>query len=171
MSDVPATPAAFFAGMMDFTEPTTEQLRQAALDRWAAQANVQIDAWPESTLKGEPGSLLARREQAVCRATRDGALWIGHVQREVARARIRIADIGRANGLQPLVSATNFVTIDCGRDGDYAGKVLAELGRRGVFIRMPGIAPLDRCIRISLGDGQALDILEETLPLALKAAG
>ena len=42
---------------------------------------------------------------------------------------------------------------------------------RGVFVRMPGVAPLDRCIRISLGDDQTLDILEETLPVALQAAG
>jgi histidinol-phosphate aminotransferase len=76
-----------------------------------------------------------------------------------------------ANGLRPLLSATNFVTIDCGRDGDYARKVLAEMGARGVFIRMPGVAPLDRCIRISLGDEAALDVVEETLPMALKAAG
>jgi histidinol-phosphate aminotransferase len=76
-----------------------------------------------------------------------------------------------ANGLSPLPSATNFVTIDCGKDGDYARRVLARLGELGVFVRMPGIAPLDRCIRISLGDDAALTVLETTLPLALKTAG
>ncbi len=40
-----------------------------------------FDAWPESTLRGMPGSLLARRETAICRATADGAVWIGHVKR------------------------------------------------------------------------------------------
>lgn len=40
-----------------------------------------FDAWPEATLKGPPGALLGRRETAVCRATVDGALWIGHVKR------------------------------------------------------------------------------------------
>ena len=40
-----------------------------------------FDAWPESTLRGEPGALLGRRETAVCRATTDGAVWIGHVKR------------------------------------------------------------------------------------------
>jgi putative two-component system hydrogenase maturation factor HypX/HoxX len=39
-----------------------------------------FDAWPEATLKGEPGSLLGRRETAICRATADGAVWIGHVK-------------------------------------------------------------------------------------------
>ena len=40
-----------------------------------------FDAWTEATLKGTPGSLLGRRETAICRATVDGALWIGHVRR------------------------------------------------------------------------------------------
>jgi len=40
-----------------------------------------FDAWPEATLTGEPGSLLGRRASAVCRATVDGAIWIGHVRR------------------------------------------------------------------------------------------
>jgi histidinol-phosphate aminotransferase len=97
--------------------------------------------------------------------------WLKSVQSRTLAARDRLSAIATANGLHPLPSATNFVTIDCGRDGDHARKVLAELGTRGVFIRMPGVAPLDRCIRISLGDDQTLDILEETLPMALKAAG
>ena len=39
-----------------------------------------FDAWPEASLKGEPGGLLGRRETAVLRATADGAVWIGHVR-------------------------------------------------------------------------------------------
>ena len=41
-----------------------------------------FDAWPEATLRGVPGSLIARRETAICRATLDGAVWIGHVKRQ-----------------------------------------------------------------------------------------
>lgn len=96
--------------------------------------------------------------------------WLREVQHRTVAARGRIAAIAAAEGLRPLPSATNFVTIDCGRDGDYARRVLSELGKLGVFIRMPGVAPLDRCIRVSLGDDDAIDILEETLPLALRAA-
>lgn len=40
-----------------------------------------FDAWPEDTLRGAPGEVIARRETALCRATVDGALWIGHVKR------------------------------------------------------------------------------------------
>lgn len=40
-----------------------------------------FDAWPEARLRGAPGELIARRETAICRATVDGAVWIGHVKR------------------------------------------------------------------------------------------
>ncbi len=39
-----------------------------------------FDAWPETTLHGRPGEWLARRETALCRATVDGAVWIGHIK-------------------------------------------------------------------------------------------
>jgi len=89
----------------------------------------------------------------------------------VERARVRIAEIARANGLVPLPSATNFVTIDCGRDGTFARRVLAELIARDIFIRMPGVAPLDRCIRVSAGTDADLDAFAAALPPALQAAG
>lgn len=40
-----------------------------------------FDGWPEAQLRGVPGQLLARRETAICRATVDGAVWIGHCKR------------------------------------------------------------------------------------------
>ncbi|HDR29042.1 MAG TPA: pyridoxal phosphate-dependent aminotransferase, partial [Rhodovulum sp.] len=39
-----------------------------------------------------------------------------------------------------------------------------------VFVRMPGVAPLDRCIRISAGPEDQLDVLAEALPGALADA-
>jgi histidinol-phosphate aminotransferase len=114
---------------------------------------------------------MARVSQAGALAALEDQDWLANVQALTLDARARLSAIAVANGLHPLPSATNFVTIDCGRDGDHARKVLAEMAARGVFIRMPGVAPLDRCIRISLGDDAALDVVEETLPLALKGAG
>jgi putative two-component system hydrogenase maturation factor HypX/HoxX len=38
------------------------------------------DAHPEPRLAGEPGALLARSGGAVCRATADGAVWLGHLK-------------------------------------------------------------------------------------------
>ena len=96
--------------------------------------------------------------------------WLATVQTRVAKGRDRLAAIARDNGALPLPSATNFVTMDLGRDGDFARATLRALTDLGVFVRMPGVAPLDRCLRVSVGDDAALDIFAEALPLALTAA-
>jgi histidinol-phosphate aminotransferase len=114
---------------------------------------------------------MSRVSQAGALAALADQDWLREVQARTVAARARLAGMATANGLRPLPSATNFVTIDCLRDGGYARRVLTALQDLGVFIRMPGVAPLDRCIRISLGDDRAMDVLEETLPRALTAAG
>ena len=88
----------------------------------------------------------------------------------VADARARLAQIARDNGLTPLPSAANFVTIDCGSDGDFARAVLKELIARDIFVRMPFARPGDRCIRISTGMPEDLDAVATALPQALAAA-
>jgi histidinol-phosphate aminotransferase len=96
-----------------------------------------------------------------------------HLESVVARvrtARERIGAIARTSGLAPLPSATNFVAIDCGGDGAFARRVLAELIVRDVFVRMPGVAPLDRCIRVTAGTDADLAVLAAALPEALAAA-
>jgi histidinol-phosphate aminotransferase len=90
---------------------------------------------------------------------------------KVALARDAIAGIAKLNGLAPLPSATNFVAIDCGRDGAYAKRALDALVSQGVFVRMPGVVPLNRCIRVTAGTPADLAIFAEELPRALKAAG
>jgi histidinol-phosphate aminotransferase len=108
----------------------------------------------------QAGALAALADQA----------WLAEVRAKVAAARDRIARIARENGLTPLPSATNFVTVDCGRDGVFAKAVLDGLIARGVFVRMPFVAPQNRCIRISCGTEADLDILAEALPEALARA-
>jgi putative two-component system protein, hydrogenase maturation factor HypX/HoxX len=39
-----------------------------------------FDARPERRLAGRPGALIARHYEAICRATRDGAVWIGQLR-------------------------------------------------------------------------------------------
>lgn len=39
------------------------------------------DACEEDTLRGAPGEIIARRHGAICLATRDGAVWIGHLKK------------------------------------------------------------------------------------------
>ncbi len=88
----------------------------------------------------------------------------------VEGARRELGHIARLNGLTPLPSATNFVTMDCGADGVFARKVLTELVARDIFVRMPFVAPHDRCIRVSCGRVQDLTLFATVLPDALAAA-
>lgn len=96
--------------------------------------------------------------------------WLAHVRDEVAAGRERIAGIAAANGLRALPSATNFVAVDCGRDGAFAQAVLEGLVGRGIFVRKPAIPPQDRCIRVSVGRRADLDAFAAALPEALVAA-
>lgn len=93
--------------------------------------------------------------------------WLERTRAEVARARASIAEIGAANGMRALPSATNFVALDTGRDGAGNARLVAALAGRGVFVRMPGVAPLNRCIRVSCAPAAELDVLARTLPGAL----
>ncbi len=96
--------------------------------------------------------------------------YLDEIKGKVAAGRRRIAGIARANGLAPIDSATNFVTIDCGSGGAFALKVLESLLARDVFIRKPMAPVLNRCIRISVGRDEELDIFEQELPGALADA-
>ncbi|WP_236898890.1 pyridoxal phosphate-dependent aminotransferase [Devosia sp. SL43] len=96
---------------------------------------------------------------------------LASVVTRTASARQRITDIAATNGLHPLPSATNFVAIDTGRDAAFAQRLLEALAQQGIFIRKPAAPGLDHCIRISVGDDAALDLLAEMLPQAIDAAG
>ncbi|WP_171170793.1 pyridoxal phosphate-dependent aminotransferase [Ruegeria sp. HKCCA0370] len=102
-------------------------------------------------------------------ALQDGA-WLEHVQAQIEQARARIGTIAQENGLAALPSATNFVAIDCGRDGDFAKAVLGALVAQGIFVRMPFAAPQNRCIRVSCGPASDLDAFAAALPKALAVA-
>lgn len=108
---------------------------------------------------GQIGALAAVQDQT----------YLQQVVAHIVGARDRIAAIARDNGLTPLPSAANFVAIDCG-DSDVARSVMDALLARDVFIRKPGTAPLDRCIRVSCGLSAQLDIFAAELPSVLKSA-
>jgi putative two-component system protein, hydrogenase maturation factor HypX/HoxX len=52
------------------------------LDRIAGLDCYMYDAHAEARLTGPCGEIIARRHGAICRATRDGAVWIGHLRRQ-----------------------------------------------------------------------------------------
>ncbi|WP_170762020.1 pyridoxal phosphate-dependent aminotransferase [Ruegeria lacuscaerulensis] len=128
-----------------------------------------------------PGLIAAfnkvRNHFGMNRAAQAGALaalrdsdWLKRVQARIVEARNRIGQIARENGLEPLPSATNFVAIDCGRDGQFAKAVLDSLVAQGIFVRMPISAPQNRCIRVSCGETADMDAFATALPKALAAA-
>ncbi|MGH1416749.1 MAG: pyridoxal phosphate-dependent aminotransferase [Pelagimonas sp.] len=111
-----------------------------------------------------------RSAQAGALAALQDADWLAQTVQNVTEAKTEIGRIAEENGLTALPSATNFVAVDCGRDGDFARAVLANLIAQGVFVRMPFVAPQDRCIRISAGRPQDMAAFAAALPIALEAA-
>ncbi|MEN2495122.1 MAG: Histidinol-phosphate aminotransferase [Hyphomicrobiaceae bacterium hypho_1] len=88
----------------------------------------------------------------------------------ISISRAKIANISRENNLAPIESGTNFVTVDLLRDERFAQRVMQELLLRDVFVRMPSVAPLNRCIRVTAGAQADLELLEAMLPQALASA-
>jgi histidinol-phosphate aminotransferase len=130
---------------------------------------------------GHPDTIIGfdkiRNHFSVNRIAQAGALaslsddaHLADVRRRVAQARETIVEIARAQGLEPLPSATNFVTIDCKLDGAFAKRVMENLIARDVFVRMPGPVPLNRCIRVSAGAPADLAVFADALPGALAVA-
>lgn len=112
------------------------------------------------TRLGQVAALAALADQA----------YLAEVVANVAAGRERIAEIAAASGLASVESATNFVAVDCGRDGGFALGVLRALEARRIFVRKPMAPGLDQHIRISVGRPQELDYLAEQLPAALADA-
>jgi histidinol-phosphate aminotransferase len=80
--------------------------------------------------------------------------YLASVVAEVVRGRVEYVALARDCGLTALPSATNFVLFDVG-GVERARATVAALAQAGAFIRMPGAPPLDRCIRITVGDADA----------------
>ena len=113
---------------------------------------------------------VSRVAQAAAAASLADEAHLTAVVARIAEAREAIAAMARESGLDPLPSAANFVAVDCGGDGARARRVMEGLLARGVFVRMPGVAPLDRCVRISCGPREDLERLAAALPGALADA-
>jgi histidinol-phosphate aminotransferase len=118
-----------------------------------------------------------RNHFGMCRISQAGALealadqrYLAQTIENVSAARERIGEIAEQNGLEAIKSATNFVAIDCGQDGAFAKRVLDGLIARGIFVRMPFVEPQDRCIRLSAGTDEDLDLFAAALPEALAQA-
>lgn len=96
--------------------------------------------------------------------------WLLDVHDKVESARQRLYQIAEDNKLKAISSATNFVAIDCGQDGNFTNKVLNALIKMGIFVRMPLVEPQDRCVRISCGTPKNMALVAKALPKALASA-
>ena len=113
---------------------------------------------------------MCRPSQWAALAALNDQAYLGEVVAKVTASREHISNIARDNGLTPLPSATNFVAIDCGSDGTLAKAVLDALISKGVFVRMPLVAPQNRCIRVTCGPEAEMSAFAKALPAALEAA-
>jgi histidinol-phosphate aminotransferase len=113
---------------------------------------------------------MSRISQAGALAAVQDQAWLAHVVAQVAAAREELGRIAARHGLTALPSGTNFVTMDAGRDGTFARALVGALAEAGIFVRMPFVAPQDRCIRVSAGRPEDLRAFEAALPGALATA-
>lgn len=113
-----------------------------------------------------------RIAQAGALASLRDSTFTAYVIDEIAKGREQYAALARDLGLATVPSATNFVAIDLGGDGQRSRDTLAALQAEGVFVRMPGVAPQDRCIRVTVGraDERALfaEIFERIVAESVK---
>lgn len=96
--------------------------------------------------------------------------YVSKVKVFIEQGRERINQIANENGLNTISSSTNFVAVDCGDDGDFTRKVLSELVRMGIFVRMAFIPPQDRCLRVSVGVPEDIEHFAKAFPIALAKA-
>lgn len=118
-----------------------------------------------------------RNHFGVNRVAQAGALasladgdFVWSVVRQVAEGQEEYAALAAELGLGVVPSATNFVALDLG-SGDRARALLQALLARDVFVRMPGVVPLDRCIRLTVGPAKERATFAEVLRNVLPQIG
>ncbi|MDG2097267.1 MAG: pyridoxal phosphate-dependent aminotransferase [Paracoccaceae bacterium] len=110
---------------------------------------------------------MSRVSQAGALAALDDKPHLLQTIDNVNASKNRIYDIAKTNNLKAIPSATNFVAIDCGGGQERAVRIMKGLISNGIFVRMPFVEPQNRCIRISAGKPEDLDLLEQVLPKVL----
>ena len=94
--------------------------------------------------------------------------FIAQVKAAVEAGRREYDALAQNLGLTTIPSATNFVAIDLGGTGERARTALKALEVQGVFVRMPGVAPMDRCIRVTVGQPEERARFAEVFATVLK---
>ncbi|MBK1667804.1 histidinol-phosphate aminotransferase [Rhodovibrio sodomensis] len=108
--------------------------------------------------------------QQAARAALQDQAYIDARAREIETGKQLYAEIARRHGFTAIPSYTNFVTIDVGT-AERGEKLLTALQDRRVFIRKPGVPPLDRCIRVTVGPETERAIFEQAFAEAVDEVG
>lgn len=103
---------------------------------------------------------VSRLSQMAALASLQDPGYIATVLQQVEEAKQDYTAIAKRHGYSVIPSATNFVALDMG-DAQLATKMMSGLAERGVFVRMPGAFPLNRCIRVTAGLKEDRKIFEE----------
>ena len=110
---------------------------------------------------------MSRISLAGAQASLQDTEFVQSVVDQVDEGRREYYAMAQSLGLAAIPSATNFVAIDVG-NGDRARAVLKALEARGVFVRMPAVEPMDRCIRVSVGLPQERAAFREAFEAVLE---
>jgi len=93
---------------------------------------------------------VGRLSQVAALASLDDPNFAANVVRQVAKGRADTEALARNHNLAFIPSLTNFVAIDL-ESAENSIRMVALLEERGVFVRRPAVAPLDRFVRVSVG--------------------
>ncbi len=94
---------------------------------------------------------VSRLAQEAALASLDDQDFIRAVVRKVEEGRAEYRALAERLGLKALPSTTNFVAFDMGSGARARATLALLLEEESCFLRMPGVAPLDRLVRVTVG--------------------
>ncbi|SEN51607.1 histidinol-phosphate transaminase [Lihuaxuella thermophila] len=103
-----------------------------------------------------------RVAQAGAIASLQDTEFLRHVVQAVAEGRKEYEQLAKKLGFTAIPSHTNFVAIDVGCD-QKAAAIREALFEKGIFIRVPQVAPLNRCLRVTVGTPEERRIFAQAL--------
>ena len=93
---------------------------------------------------------------------------ISEVRKKVKSSISSLSEIAIENKCLPVDTYANFIAIDCRKDDIFAKKVVEGLAKRKIFVRMPFSYPQNRCIRVSAGSMDDMNIFRKEFSEVLK---
>ncbi len=111
---------------------------------------------------------VGRLSQVAALASLGDPNFAAGVVREVAAGRRDYEALGRSLQLGTIPSLTNFVAFDL-ESAEASDRMVALLEERDVFVRKPGVAPLNRYVRVTVGTAEERTAFAEVFADAVKA--